>query len=138
MDILNIAEKDIGTQTFRNPFGRFNGQDVSIIAIKDVVGNTLSCYRQVNDSDVLTLLELKDYNEVVDETFTRIKNDFSHISGVFSVNCLFRYLLFSQNNDMQNYLNSMGRLGNHVGMVGYGEHYNNQFLNQTMTCVVFE
>ena len=138
MDILQIDEKDIGTQTFRNPFGRFNGQDVSIIAIKDVVGNTLSCYRQVNDSDVLTLLELKDYNEVVEETVTRIKNDFSRISGVFSVNCLFRYLLFSQNNDVQNYLNSMGRLGNHVGMVGYGEHYNNQFLNQTMTCVVFE
>lgn len=138
MDILQIDEKDIGTQTFRNPFGRFNGQDVSIIAIKDVVGNTLSCYRQINDSDVLTLLELKDYDEVVDETVTKIKNDFSRISGVFSVNCLFRYLLFSQNNDMQKYLNAMGRLGNHVGMVGYGEHYNNQFLNQTMTCVVFE
>ena len=138
MDILQIDEKDIGTQTFQNPFGRFNGQDVSIIAIKDVVGNTLSCYRQVNDSDVLTLLELKDYNEVVNETVNRIKRDFSHISGVFSINCLFRYLLFSQNNDMQKYLNSMGQLGNHVGMVGYGEHYNNQFLNQTMTCVVFE
>ena len=138
MDLLQIGEKDIGTQTFRNPFGRFNGQDVSIIAIKDVVGNTLSCYRQVNDSDVLTLLELKDYHEVVNETVTRIKRDFPRISGVFSINCLFRYLLFSQNNDMQNYLNSMGRLGNHVGMVGYGEHYNNQFLNQTMTCVVFE
>ena len=138
MELLQIDEKDIGTQTFRNPFGRFNGQDVSIIAIKDVVGNTLSCYRQVNDSDVLTLLELKDYHEVVNETVTRIKHDFSHISGVFSINCLFRYLLFSQNNDMQKYLNSMGQLGNHVGMVGYGEHYNEQFLNQTMTCVVFE
>ena len=138
MELLQIDEKDIGTQTFRNPFGRFNGQDVSIIAIKDVVGDTLSCYRQINDSDVLTLLELKDYNEVVDETVARIKKDFSRISGVFSINCLFRYLLFSQNNDMQKYLNSMGRLGNHVGMVGYGEHYNNQFLNQTMTCVVFE
>ena len=138
MDILQIDEKDIGTQTFRNPFGRFNGQDVSIIAIKDVAGNTLSCYRQVNDSDVLTLLELKDYHEVVGETVAQIKNDFSHISGVFSVNCLFRYLLFSQNNDMQKYLDAMGQLGSHAGMVGYGEHYNNQFLNQTMTCVVFE
>ena len=138
MELLQIDEKAIGTQTFRNPFGRFNGQDVSIIAIKDVVGNTLSCYRQVNDSDVLTLLELKDYHEVVNETVTRIKQDFPRISGVFSINCLFRYLLFSQNNDMQKYLNSMGQLGNHVGMVGYGEHYNEQFLNQTMTCVVFE
>ncbi|MCH5253921.1 MAG: FIST C-terminal domain-containing protein [Lachnospiraceae bacterium] len=138
MDLLQIKEEDIGTQTFRNPFGRFNGQDVSIIAIKDVVGSALSCYRQINDSDVLTLLELKDYHEVVEETVSQIKNDFSHISGVFSINCLFRYLLFSQNKDVQKYLDAMGQLGNHVGMVGYGEHYNNQFLNQTMTCVVFE
>ena len=138
MDILKINERDIATQTFRNPFGRINGKDVSIIAIKDVVGSTLSCYRQINDSDVLTLLELKDYNEVVEETVSKIKNDFSNISAIFSINCLFRYLLFEQNNDMQKYLNSMAQLGNHVGMVGYGEHYNNQFLNQTMTCVVFE
>ena len=24
------------------------------------------------------------------------------------------------------------------GLVGYGEHYNNRFVNQSMTCVVFE
>ena len=24
------------------------------------------------------------------------------------------------------------------GLIGYGEHYNGQFVNQTMTCVVFE
>ena len=137
-EILQIHEKDIETQTFRNPIGRFNGQDISIIAIKAVVGDTLSCYRQINDSDVLTLLELKDYNEIVNETVSRIKKDFNHISGVFSINCLFRYLLFAQNNDMDGYLKSMNELSSHAGMVGYGEHYNNQFLNQTMTCVVFE
>lgn len=32
----------------------------------------------------------------------------------------------------------MASLGNHAGFVGYGEHYNNRFVNQSMTCVVFE
>lgn len=137
-DILNISEKDITTQTFKNPFGKISGQDVCIISIKEVVGSALACFRQVNDSDVLTLLELKDYKKITEETIQNIKRDFSHISGVFSVNCLFRYLLFSQNNNMQEYLSAMGALGNHAGLVGYGEHYNNQFVNQSMTCVVFE
>ena len=35
-------------------------------------------------------------------------------------------------------LDEMRKLGNHAGVVGYGEHYNNQFVNQSMTCVVFE
>ena len=102
------------------------------------MGNSLVCYRQVNDSDVLTLLELGDYQKIVQETIANIRSDFKHISAVFSVNCLFRYLLFSQNNNMQEYLKAMSELGNHAGLVGYGEHYNNQFVNQSMTCVVFE
>lgn len=36
------------------------------------------------------------------------------------------------------YLNLMGTLGMHCGFVGYGEHFNGQFINQTMTCIVSE
>ncbi len=137
-DILHVTEQQITTQTFKNPFGKLNGDDTCIISIKEVTGNALTCFRQVNDSDVLLLLELGDYKETVRETIRQIQRDFSRISAVFSVNCLFRYLLFNQNHYMQEYLNEMGKLGNHAGLVGYGEHYNNCFVNQSMTCVVFE
>ena len=115
-----------------------NGQDICIISIKEVAGNSLVCYRQVNDSDVLTLLELQDYKEIVEQTIEKIRSDFSRISGVFSVNCVFRYLLFQQEKQLDSYLKAMGSLGNHAGFFGFGEHCNNQFVNQTMTCVVFE
>lgn len=137
-EILHVTDEEILTQTFKNPFGKISGNDTCIISIKEVNGNALTCYRQVNDSDVLILLELGDYRETVKNTIQTIKNDFPRISAVFSVNCLFRYLLFTENNYMQEYLGDMSALGNHAGMVGYGEHYNNQFVNQSMTCVVFE
>lgn len=137
-NILHVSEKDITTQTFKNPFGKINGDEMCIISIKEVQGNALACFRQVNDSDVLVMLELGDYREIVRDTIRRIRKDFSKISAVFSVNCLFRYLLFNDNNYMRNYLQDMSSLGNHVGFVGYGEHYNNQFVNQSMTCAVFE
>ena len=137
-DILKVSESDITTQTFKNPFGKLNGDDTCIISIKEVKGDSLACFRQVNDSDVLVLLELGDYKEVVRETIRQIQRDFPRLSAVFSVNCLFRYLLFTQNNYMQEYLSEMGTLGSHAGLVGYGEHYNNRFVNQSMTCVVFE
>lgn len=137
-NILHITEKEILTQTFKNPFGKINGKDICIISIKEVNGNALSCFRQVNDSDVLIMLELGDYRQIVSETIQTIHRDFPRISAVFSVNCLFRYRLFSDNHYMQEYLREMSRLGSHAGFVGYGEHYNNQFVNQSMTCVVFE
>ena len=137
-DILHISERQIQTQTFKNPFGKINGDDTCIISIKEVNGNALTCFRQVNDSDVLIMLELGDYKEIVKDTIRTIKRDFSKISAVFSVNCLFRYLLFTENNYMGEYLREMSALNSHAGLVGYGEHYNNRFVNQSMTCVVFE
>ena len=137
-DILHISEKEIQTQTFKNPFGKINGDETCIISIKEVSGNALTCFRQVNDSDVLIMLELGNYREIVRNTIQAIKNDFRKISAVFSVNCLFRYLLFNDNHYMDEYLKEMSVLGHHAGLVGYGEHYNNQFVNQSMTCVVFE
>ena len=134
----HITEKEILTQTFKNPFGKINGSDICIISIKDVTGNALTCFRQVNDSDVLFLLELGEIKDIVQQTIQTIQKDFPKISAVFSVNCLFRYLLFTENHYMQQYLREMGSLGSHAGFVGYGEHYNNQFVNQSMTCVVFE
>lgn len=137
-DILHVTDQEILTRTFQNPFGRLNGDDTCIISIKDVVGDSLACFRQVNDSDVLLLLELGDYEAVAKETIQKIQADFPRRSAVFSVNCLFRYKLFSQNNYMDRYLQEMAVLGSHAGFVGYGEHYNNRFVNQSMTCVVFE
>ncbi len=139
MNALNIKESDITTQTFKNPFGKIVGDDIRIVSIKEVSGNGLCCFRQVNDSDVLTLLDLKNYRQVAQETINSIKSDFSRISAMFSVNCLFRYILFSDNNVWDDYHRTMAQLGgSYCGFVGYGEHYNNQFVNQSMTCVVFE
>ena len=137
-NILHVTDEEILTRTFQNPFGKINGDDTCIISIKEVSGNALACFRQVNDSDVLILLELGDYKAITRDTIQQICQDFPRRSAIFSVNCLFRYKLFSQQNYMQAYLREMSALGCHAGFVGYGEHYNNRFVNQSMTCVVFE
>ncbi|GFI23612.1 hypothetical protein IMSAGC011_02402 [Lachnospiraceae bacterium] len=136
--ILHVTDEEILTQTFQNPFGKINGDDICIISIKEVQGDALACFRQVNDSDVLILLQLADYEAVVQRTIQNICMDFPRRSAVFSVNCLFRYKLFCENGYMENYLQEMAELGSHAGLIGYGEHYNNRFVNQSMTCVVFE
>lgn len=136
--ILHVTDEEILTRTFQNPFGKVNGDDTCIISIKEVNGNALACFRQVNDSDVLILLELGDYQAITRNTIRQIQREFPKRSAVFSVNCLFRYKLFSERGYMQTYLREMGALGCHAGFVGYGEHYNNRFVNQSMTCAVFE
>ncbi len=138
MDSLGIPESAISEQTFSNPLGKMIGDDMCIISLKEVSGEGICCYRQINDSDVLTLLELRDVKEIVQDTINKIRSDFSKVSGVYSINCIFRYLVFENNHMTADYLKQMGSLGSHCGLVGFGEHNNDQFVNQTMTCVVFE
>lgn len=138
-DRLGINESDITTQTFKNPLGKMIGQEICIISIKDVENEGLVCYRQVNDADVLTFLQIRDCKEVCDDTIRRIKSDFDHISGMFSINCAFRYLYFTDKlGSMDEYLKCLKDIPCHLGYVGFGEHYNKQFINQSMTCIVFE
>ena len=105
--ILHVTDQEILTQTFKNPFGKLNGDDTCIVSIKEVNGNSLACFRQVNDSDVLVLLELGDYRAIVDKTIADICRDFPKRSAVFSVNCLFRYKLFTEQRYMATYLQEM-------------------------------
>ena len=82
-DILHVTDEQILTQTFQNPFGKINGDDTCIISIKEVDGNSLACFRQVNDSDVLILLELGDYQAITRQTIENICRDFPKRSAVF-------------------------------------------------------
>jgi hypothetical protein len=138
MELTGAPESGIVDQTFKNPFGKMMGNDVCIVSLKDVSGNGLILYRQINDSDILMILEMRDPMEIAQSTVNKINSDFSHISAIFSVNCIFRYLVLKQRNELNQYLGKIGTLGASCGLVGFGEHYNTQFVNQTMTCVVFE
>ncbi|MBE6062977.1 MAG: hypothetical protein E7207_05315 [Clostridium butyricum] len=138
-DKLGISPSEIKTHNMINPLGRKVGNDIFITAINsDNDKKTLKCYKKVNKNDVLTILELGNYNEMIEATLQKIKSEFSSISGVFSINCIVRYLLFKKLNYIGEYSSKMNSLGNHFGIIGDGEQFINQHVNQTMVCVVFE
>lgn len=136
---LGISRDKITTQTFKNPFGHVCGSDTYIISIKDVgADGSITTFRPANKMDFLTILNIGDYREVVRDTISRIQSDLGSASAVLSVNCLFRYIMFNDDHYWDSYLTEMCRSFSHAGMVGVGEHYNTQFVNQTMCCLAFE
>lgn len=137
-ETLGISEKDVATQTFINPLGRSYGSEVYLISIQEVCGKALKCYKQVNNMDFITIMEQDDYKKVLQDTIGKLKKDLPHISAILSVNCVFRYLFFKDKNFWNEYLDIMQSCGDHAGLVGFGEHFNKQHVNQTMCCVAFE
>lgn len=136
---LHINEKDIESQTFKNPIGRLVGDDIFIISIKSrCPDGSLECYKRANHMDALTILKLEDYPSIIQNTVSMIKHDLPSLKGVFSINCILRYLMFQDLKYMDEYLRTMNQLGTHAGLVGCGEHYKTQHVNQTMTCFAFD
>lgn len=137
--VLGIKESAIETQTFKNPIGRLVGDEIYITSIKSrCADGSLECYKRTNHLDSLTILKLDDYKSVIQSTVDKIKKELPSLKGVFSVNCILRYLMFNDLKCMDEYLKTMNALGTHVGLVGCGEHYRTQHVNQTMTCFAFD
>lgn len=138
-DALQIDESAIETQTFKNPIGRLVGDDIYIISIKNrCPDGSLECYKRANHMDALTILQLGDYQSIIQNTVSTIRRDLPSLKGVFSINCILRYLMFGDLKYMGDYLKTMNTLGVHAGFVGCGEHYKTQHVNQTMTCFAFD
>lgn len=131
-------EKIIGN-VFQNPIGRSVGDEVYISSMMALGANgELINYKRINKNDCIYFLELGDYKESEVRTRNLISSEMKHISLVFSVDCIYRYLLYQQEHYVDEYAKGMASLGPHVGIVGGGEQFNNQHVNQTMVCAVFE
>lgn len=135
---LNISHDDIEKYSMRNPLSRVIGDDTFITAINYNEKGGLQCFKRINKNDTVTIMELDDYEKIVDDTCNKIKEDFNKISFVLSFNCIVRYMLFKDLDYIDTYSRKMQSLGNHLGIITEGEQYINQHINQTMVCVVFE
>ncbi|SFP95229.1 Uncharacterized conserved protein, contains FIST_N domain [Lachnospiraceae bacterium XBB1006] len=136
---LGISKNQIVDNVFKNPLGRIVGDDVYIISQYEVGANgSMRSYKRVCENDTICFLELQDYASINDETCKRIKAENKSVSLVFTINCIYRHLFFEKEKYLPTLLDNMGKLGTHVGVVGGGEQYRKQHVNQTMVCVVFE
>ena len=136
---LGIPRDKIVDNVLVNPMGRAVGNQVFISSMNGMDANgTLTNYKRINKNDCIYFLSLGDYKATEQQTRQQIQQDASHISLVLSIDCIYRYLLSENEGYFSTYAKDMAVLGPHLGIVGGGEQYNNQHVNQTMVCVVFE
>lgn len=136
---VGVPKNKIVENVFNNPMGRAVGEEVYISSMMDMDSRgALYNYKRINKNDCIYFLSLGDYKEIERNNRESIKASFSKISLVFSIDCIYRYLLYQQEKYFDTYVHDMAELGNHVGIIGGGEQFNNQHVNQTMVCAVFE
>lgn len=136
---IGIPKEKIVDNVLKNPMGRAVGEEVFISSMMSMESDgALLNYKRINKNDCIYFLTLGDYQETERETREQIKSDMSQVSLVLSIDCIYRYLLYDGEGYFATYAQDMASLGKHMGVIGGGEQYNNQHVNQTMVCAVFE
>jgi hypothetical protein len=98
----------------------------------------MTMFKRLNVNDTISVLKLLDYREINRQTCEKIRQECGDISLMLSVNCIYRYLLFTKENSYGEILSNLAGVGTSVGCIGGGEQLNKQHVNQTMVCAVFD
>ena len=134
-----VARNNIVNNVMQAPFGRVVDQDIYISSMNGVDAHGgITNYKKINQNDALYILKLLDYRAINDQTRKQISQKIARPSLIFSVNCIYRYLLFKDQGYLTDFLTGMSKLGPFVGYIGGGEQFNRQHVNQTMVCAVFD
>lgn len=136
---LGIPKSQIIDNVLVNPIGRVVGEQVFISSMMSMDANgTILNFKRINKNDCIYFLDLGEYKDIEKNTRDEIRRDMKKVSLVLSVDCAHRNVLYEKEGYMGTYAKDMASLGPHMGVVGGGEQYNNQHVNQTMVCAVFE
>jgi hypothetical protein len=136
---MNVPVDKVIDNVLEHPFGRIVGDKVFIASQKELrSGGALTFFKRLNVNDAVCVLRLKDFDAINKSTGRDILGDVPDPALMISINCIYRYLLFTGNGYFSTLLQNMAALGPHVGNIGGGEQVDNQHVNQTMVVAVFE
>jgi hypothetical protein len=137
---LGVSIKELSKYLDSYPMGRIIGNEMYIVANNSILDdNAMQYHARIYKNSQVVLLEPDDYNSVIQQTLTQVKQDCSKPSLTLMVNCLARSILFEGDGYLNEFSTKVGgSVGNFVGFAGYGEQLNEQHFNQTMILAVFE
>lgn len=143
---LEVYQEDTGIEpeyivanTSRNPLGRALGEDTCIIQTRSIdLNGVMFNYKAIHDNDSIYVMELDDYAEIHGKICENIATDAKKISFMLCFDSINRLKLFTEDGYIQDYVSSMLSLGSSVSLLGDGQQYLGQQMNQTLVCAVFE
>lgn len=123
----------------RQPLGRALGDDTCIIQTLSVDRNgVLFNGKAIYENDSIYIMKLDDYKEKHESMLDAIREDSDKASFILGFDSINRLRLFAEEGYLQKYVSSFYEVANTVLFLGDGQQYDNQHMNQTLVCAVFE
>ena len=138
---LKIPEEELPSNSFYHPLGRIEGDDLSIIAVREQFEDgSMTFYSKIyNQTRVFLLNPIDPIEDVWEDTCQKVHELIPDPSFSFIINCNSRTRYFTEIGKMAQYNETLTKdYGNYIGIVAHGEQHAYKHLNQTMLIMAFE
>ena len=134
-----VELEELVSNMVRQPLGRALGDDTCIIQTMSVDRNgVLFNGKAIHYNDSIYIMKLLDYKEEHHAFLEAIREDSERNSFILGFDSINRLRLFTEEDYLQEYVSSFFQTANSVLFLGDGQQYENQHMNQTLVCAVFE
>lgn len=131
--------EDIVSGMPRHPLGRALGDDTCIIQTVSVDRNGVMFNgKAIHENDSIYIMKLLDYQQVHADLLNEMQEDSDHISFLLCFDSINRLRLFAEDGYLTEYAASMAQLAPSASLLGDGQQFRNQHMNQTLLCAAFE
>lgn len=133
------SREDIISNMIVAPLGRALGDDIYITSVQSLdLNGVMFNGRALYENDSIYIMQLGDFRQIHEQILEKMQNETNRISFIFSFDSISRLQLFAKEEYLEEYTASLSALGNHAALIGTGQQYNNQQMNQTLVSIVFE
>ncbi len=138
-EATGVAMEDLVSNMPRQPLGRALGDDTCIIQTISVDRNGVMFNgKAIYENDSIYIMKLLDFRAEHEAFLETIKQDSERNSFILGFDSVNRFRLFAEEGYLQDYISSFSEVANTVLFIGEGQQYENQHMNQTLVCAVFE
>ena len=136
---LGLPIEEIESAFPYHPLCKTVGEKTFPVSVRQCIKDGgLKLFKQINQNDMLFISDLGDYKKMINDHFENLKKEVPYESTIFSIDCIYRYMLFENEDKVDWYADLLNRAGaNSLGVMGAGEQYDLQHCNQTMISAVF-
>ena len=134
-----ITLEELVSNMPRQPLGRALGDDTCIIQTQSVDRNGVMFNgKAIYENDSIYIMKLADYRARHASFLETIQTDSDRNSFILGFDSINRLRLFAEDGYLQDYVSSFSQVANTALFLGDGQQYENQHMNQTLVCAVFE
>ncbi len=134
-----VEKENIVENMLINPLGRAIGEEIYLTTTTSLdMNGVMFNGKAIFNNESIFIMQPRELSEVTEETMNTIHELTEKTSFTLCIDSVNRLRYIATQDYLEDFFLQLNSLGSYVGILGQGEQFYNQHINQTLVMIVFE